>query len=653
MAVPLRSPATTKDGLNGTQELEVFIRRRANELGLSLSEIARRASMSRQSLYDFWTRSGYPSLANIVGVAEALQVHPIQLLELQFPPLEREPTGLSAQRFRWVQDRARLATLLLDHMQEAVIGLDENGHIALLSRAAGELLQRAPEAVLGQPAQRILPERTVNRLLEQRGTSGTGPVHIETRRGQDGQPIRTQASTASLRVHDCTLVLAFMADVASCGRGQAPLPSVEHDPVTGFAHPASTLALLKWALQSAQTKAHSVAVLAFQIHNLDDLREGFGIHVTEHVLASVAERIRAQIRTTDRAGRYHDEAFIIIAGNTETEGALEMTRRIRTALEAPIDSTGFPIYLQIAAGITVYPEQNADASTLLEQAVTAATLLDCNEDAQRSVCNTGLSRAVAERIALVGDLREALREDALELHYQPIFELSAGAITGVEALLRWMHPKRGLLPTQEVIRTAEQAGLVEQLDQWVLERTLRDLRHWSAQGLKPPRTAINASARGLGRGALEPPTLLSTLRDLAIPPHTFEIEISERNLFDADGVTTPALEAVRKRGIGVTVDHFGTGFASLISLRHLPATRLKVDQALVRNLDHDPDQQALVKGITDLGQRFGFSLAAEGVETAAEAQHLRTSGFHEAQGHYFAAPVAADEVASWLCGPHV
>ena len=639
-------------------ELEVFIRRCAKEQGLSLAEVARRAGMSRQSLYDFWSRDGYPNLGTVMEVAEALGIHPLRLLELQFPSNDQDTDD--CHTLRWNLDQAELATTLIEQTPQPLIGIDAEGCVALFNPAAAELLQRNAGRVLGEPAERILPGEALARVRAQCPllADGTAPpratpcgsLRLSTHRGEDGGLLQVRAQVVEAPLYERPLVLLLL-DSGLPGSGaadEAPPRTIDREPLTGLPDRDSTEALLRWTMQRAEARGAELAVLVVQLDGFERTEAGLGAEIADRVVHGVAERVDGQLRHADLLGHLGRGQFAAILPETASrDGALQVARRIGQALEQPVETGSCACQLQPRIGIALFPEHSRCAATLLEQACSAAGHTAA-EQAPAQVIEPELSDRVARRVALVRDLQRALTRHSLCVHYQPVFDLGSGELTALEALLRWPEDHAARPSIQEVIDAAEQAGLLGELDRWVVEQVLADLAEWHAQGHRVPRVSVNTAGRTLGTGALEPAVLSKRLERLGLPAQTVDIELSERQLLETGGADHQGLARVRQHDLGVTIDHFGTGYASLVSLRDLPAGRLKVDQRLIRDLPTDPDQQALVSSIAQLGQRFGLGLAAEGVETSAEAELLAQLGFAEAQGYHFGPPLPAEAITERL-----
>ncbi|MBK5943013.1 EAL domain-containing protein [Halorhodospira halophila] len=639
-------------------ELEVFIRRCANEQGLSLAEVARRAGMSRQSLYDFWSRDGYPNLGTVAEVAEVLGVHPLRLLELQFP--DHGDGEDRCHTLRWNLDRAGLAAALLEHGPQPVVGLDAEGRVALCNPAASELLQRQPQRVLGEPAERILPGEALARIRTQcplmtgdpapPHATPRGGVRLSTRRGEDGSLLQARAQLIEAPLHERPLVLLLL-DPREPGPGataEGPPHPVDREPLTGLPDRDSTEALLRWTMQRAEARDTELAVLVVQLDGFERTEAGLGAEIADRVVHGVAERMGGQLRHADLLGHLGRGQFAAILPETGSRsGALQVAQRIGQALEQPVETGTCTCRLQPRIGIALFPEHSRHAATLLEQARSAATHTAADHQPGQIV-EPDLGDRVARRVSLIRDLRRALDRHTLCVHYQPVFDLASGELTALEALLRWPEDPTPQPGIEEVIDAAEQAGLLGDLDRWVVEQVLADLADWHAQGRRVPRVSVNTAGRTLGTGALDPAVLSKRLERLGLPAHTVDIELSERQLLETGGAGHEGLAHARRHALGVTIDDFGTGYASLVSLRDLPAGRLKVDQTLIRDLPTDPDQQALVTSIAGLAQRFGMGLAAEGVETGQEAELLQQMGFNEAQGYHFGHPAPAEVIAGRL-----
>jgi EAL domain-containing protein (putative c-di-GMP-specific phosphodiesterase class I) len=263
-----------------------------------------------------------------------------------------------------------------------------------------------------------------------------------------------------------------------------------------------------------------------------------------------------------------------------------------------------------------------------------------------STYNPSQDQHSADRLALIAELRSAIEHDELELYYQPKIALDSGSVSGVEALVRWHHPERGLVPPDQFVPLAEQSGQVKALSRWVLNRALRQCREWALEG-RPLKVAVNLSMRDLHDPAL-PATVAEMLRLWQVPASTLTIEITESTLM-ADPVQ--ALEIVRRlgrMGIRIAIDDFGTGYSSLAYLKRLPVDELKVDRAFVRQIARDANDVAIVRSTIGLAHDLGLTVVAEGIEDEASLDVLANLGCDEAQGYLFSRPLPASDLEKWL-----
>jgi EAL domain-containing protein (putative c-di-GMP-specific phosphodiesterase class I) len=258
-----------------------------------------------------------------------------------------------------------------------------------------------------------------------------------------------------------------------------------------------------------------------------------------------------------------------------------------------------------------------------------------------------MNEAIDEQLALELDLRRALQEGRLQLHYQPQVALRDGRLIGVEALMRWPDPQRGLVPPDRFIPLAEQCGLINELDAWALSTACAQMAAWRAQGLAVPNVAVNASARRFTQDdiAAEVATLLQRHR---IDAASLTIEITERLLLDDNPRARAQLEQLHRMGVRLSVDDFGTGYSSLSYLKRLPLSEIKLDRSFVRDLETDPDDRALAGAVIGIGRALGLAVVAEGVETEAQRALLEQAQCHAVQGWLFARPMPAGQLASWL-----
>jgi diguanylate cyclase len=326
-------------------------------------------------------------------------------------------------------------------------------------------------------------------------------------------------------------------------------------------------------------------------------------------------------------------------------GAQAAAQRIAAALDRTFSIDGIELRVDASVGVALYPDHGRDAESLMRRADVAMYVAKDRRSGIEHYVREH-DRNTRERLELVADLRAAVQERKLVLHYQPKIELRTGDIVGAEALVRWPHPTRGLIPPNDFIPLAEQTGVIRALSEFVLEEAVRQAAAWRAQGTDVDM-AINVSATNLlDQGWTE--TVTTTLARHGLPPRRLILEITEDVIMADPDRSLAAIEGLVSAGVRVSVDDFGTGYSSLAYLKRLPVAELKVDRTFVRDLASDTADAAIVEAIVALGRRLGIAVVAEGVEECDALEHLRALGADSVQGFYFSAPLPPAGFMAWL-----
>jgi diguanylate cyclase len=394
--------------------------------------------------------------------------------------------------------------------------------------------------------------------------------------------------------------------------------------------------------------ARCAAVLLIDLDSFKDVNDSYGHHTGDQLLRMIGPRLRAALRDGDTLTRMGGDEFGIVLHDADAATAADVARTMRDQLREPFVLVGMPLHVEASIGISLFPEHGRTPSMLLQHADVAMyeakrgqlgyTIFDPARD--------GGSR---HRLEMLEELRVALHSDQLVMHYQPKLDLASGAISGVEALVRWAHPTRGLLFPDSFLPIAERAGLMGLVAGQVLERSLRDLASWRAQN-RQLSVAVNLSVSNLQD--VELPQQVELLLVLhGIPAEALVLEITE-NILMADAERSgQVLDRLRAIGVLLSVDDYGTGYSSLAYLQALPVDELKLDRSFVTHMSSDPRAATIVRSTIELSHQLGMLMVAEGVEDAAALQMLREAGCDVAQGYHVARPMAAEQLTQWLDAP--
>ncbi|MGH2870948.1 MAG: putative bifunctional diguanylate cyclase/phosphodiesterase, partial [Solirubrobacteraceae bacterium] len=327
------------------------------------------------------------------------------------------------------------------------------------------------------------------------------------------------------------------------------------------------------------------------------------------------------------------------------EDALPVIKRIRASLERPVYVHSLPLAVEASIGIAVYPDQGADVQTLIQHADVA--MYDCKrESAQYTFYDDATHESDVSRLTLVAELRRAIAQGELVLHYQPKAALESGEVRSVEALLRWIHPERGTVYPDSFIPIAQETGLIGPLTLYVIEQALRQGRAWRDIGIELA-ISVNISTRNLLNREL-PSQVAELLARWEMEPKWLELEVTESAMLANPKRAKRVLTELSQLGLRLSIDDFGTGYSSLAYLRQLPVDEIKIDRSFVLGMAQQADDAVIVRSTVDLGRNLGLEVVAEGVETLEAWNRLRELGCNVAQGYFLSRPVPADELAQWL-----
>lgn len=419
------------------------------------------------------------------------------------------------------------------------------------------------------------------------------------------------------------------------------------DTLTGLFNRPTFFDRFDHALKVAARDRSRVAVLFIDLDRFKDVNDGLGHLVGDEVLKVMAQRLQKTVRSCDTLARLGGDEFIFLAENAASTAAVaEVARRVIDVLAEPLSARGQECRLGASVGIAIYPGDGEDAPTLLKNADIA--MYRAKESGRNGFAffSEALDQPQKERMSLGASLHRALDLNQLLLLYQPKVSGATGAMIGVEALIRWQHPERGLVPPVAFIPLAEESGLILSFDRWVLHSACRQAMAWQEQGLPALSVAVNLSARQFNDPELAS-HILGALRETGLDPHLLELEITESVMVDDYERAAETLRLVKAMGVRVSIDDFGTGHSSLARLKKLPIDAVKIDRSFVGDITDDPDDAAITSAIVAMAHSLRLRVIAEGVETRDQAQFLRDRGCDEMQGYLFSRPVLPAEIVSF------
>ncbi len=542
---------------------------------------------------------------------------------------------------------------LLDLIHDAILVRDPaTDTLTYWNRGAEELYGWAPDAALGRPAHALLrtvfpaPRAVIEEILGREGRWEGELVQM----GRAGTPVVVASRWALRRdargVPDA--ILEIGTDVTARKRAEEELARrALHDALTGLPNRALLLDRLGQALRAAARAGGgtAVALLLLDLDRFKEVNDTLGHPAGDALLAEVAARLRAAVRGSDTVGRLGGDEFAVLLPGDDAAGAARVAATVAAALAAPLVVEGQALVVGGSIGIAACPAHGADVATLLRHADIAMYTAKRTRTGV-AVYDPAQDARARARLALLDDLRAGIAAGAFTLHYQPKIDLDTGRSSWVEALVRWAHPTRGLLPPEVFIPLAESTGLIVPLTRWVLEEATRQAGAWRRAGLAVS-VAVNLSAASLQDPAL-PATVAALLGAHALPAGLLRVELTESMLMADVGRAPVALAALADIGVRVSVDDFGTGYSSLAYLKRLPVDELKIDKAFVRDVAVDASDAAIVGATIGLGHGLGLRVVGEGVESQASLDALRALGCDGAQGYHIARPLPPAAMTRWL-----
>jgi diguanylate cyclase (GGDEF)-like protein len=422
-----------------------------------------------------------------------------------------------------------------------------------------------------------------------------------------------------------------------------------HDPLTGLPNRQLLYDRLSLALAQARRDLRPVAVLFIDLDGFKHINDAHGHGIGDIVLQAAAQRVRDAIRKSDTAARLGGDEFIVILGEVSQPAAAGVVaEKVLEALDVPFDVGGQQLFVSASVGISIYPGDGTDPEALVQNADRAMYRAKARGKNTYQFYNASLDTSGPDRLTLENSLRKALANGEFVVHYQPLVETATGRITSVEALVRCWHPEWGLATPPRFLSVAEESGLIVPIDEWVLRTACAKSCTWQEAGIPPVPVAVNVSAR-LFRAKRLLEVVARVLADNRLEGRLLVLEIAEGHAMqDVDAAAT-TIRGLKQLGVRVALDDFGTGYSSVGHLRKMPLDSLKIDRSFVAGIaTGDADSAAVAAGVIALAHTLGRKVVAEGVETEAQLEFLRSRQCDEMQGYLFSPPVSADDMAQLL-----
>ncbi|MBM1188849.1 phosphodiesterase DibA [Pseudomonas lundensis] len=566
--------------------------------------------------------------------------------------------GARLRRQRLDQERLRQAAVVFDCTREGVLVSDHNGVIVHVNPALVKITGYAPEEVLGQRPNMFKsghhgPEfyQAVFESLEKTG-EWHGEIWNRRKSGEiypQWQTIRAVRDSKDQITH----YVAVFSDISAIKNTQSELMRLaHHDPLTDLPNRLLFTDRAEQALAYAQRHKSGCALLMIDLDHFKIINDSMGHNVGDLLLKAVGERLTAVFGKGFTVARLGGDEFAVLVENcTQVAQAAGFAQQVLEVMKGAFIIETHQLFISASVGISLYPNDALNAEQLLRNADSALFKAKSAGREGYALYTEELTAHAQYRIEVASDLRRALEQQELRVYFQPVHDLTTSRMVGVEALVRWQHPQRGLVAPGEFIPIAERTGLIAEIDAWVLEQACWQMCQWQAAGVDLSFVAVNISSRLFARPELY--QLVSTvLADTGLNPALLELEVTESAVMDNSEVALEQMHRLRELGLRLAIDDFGTGFSSLLRLKRLPVQKLKIDQGFVAGLPGDDDDVAIVRAVIALAQSMGMQVHAEGIEYVEQAQFLLDHHCDLGQGYWFGRPVPARDL-DWQRAPTI
>jgi diguanylate cyclase (GGDEF)-like protein len=543
---------------------------------------------------------------------------------------------LGVLRYRLLDLRPVARTRVVETMRDAVLVADAYGHVVDLNPAALQLLGRRATDLVGRPVAALLSE-----IAAPIGFPDPGLYDVQfnaSDRERDMELAVTPLEDA--RGATAGRVLVFR-DVTERRELERELRRLAYtDRLTGLPNRALFHDRLAQALLMAARRDAPVAVLFLDLDRFKIINDSLGHEIGDKVLAAVGRRLRRCIRAEDTLARLGgDEFAILLPDLANRQDTYLVTEKCLAALSGPEVIDGHELTVNASIGVAVFPDDGVDVQHLLRSADAAMYRAKARGGGRVETFTHLLGREVTRRHQIEVELRRGLRSGQLRVLFQPYRELATGKLVGYEAVVRWHHPQRGIVLPDTFLPLAEETGLIEAVDRWVLSEACRQARVWPS----PLVLSVNVSAGRLRRGDLYQDTA-AILAETGFNPSRLVLELSERILFDEEPDALSALADLTADGISLALDDFGAGYTSLEQLRRLPVSQVKIDRSLIASVDRSEDDASIVAAVIGFAHALGLSVTAEGIERSSQLERLTELGCEYGQGFLFSPPTVAPHV---------
>jgi diguanylate cyclase (GGDEF)-like protein/PAS domain S-box-containing protein len=541
--------------------------------------------------------------------------------------------------------KLRLAAAVFTNTQEGVVITDAEGRVVAINPAFSTMTGYTLDEMRGQTMRSLQSGRQgpgfYQDMWREIRNNGYWQGEIWNRR-KNGEMYPALLTISSVRDErgKITNYVGSSTDLSRIKKSELQLERLTHyDQLTDLPNRHLLTLRLERAIVRTRTSSRTGAVIFLDLDGFKNVNDSLGHSFGDELLIHVARRIRHSVRGTDTLARFGGDEFVLLLENLPVAKVAPIVERILGRLAEPFRlSQGQEIFIRASAGIGLFPGDGTNASELIQHADAALYHAKSGGKATYRFYSAQLTQSANTRLSFEARMRRALACEELVLHYQPIVSLADSRIIGVEALVRWNDPEKGLLAPSEFVPLAEETGLIVPMGEWVLRTACHQMQLWRTQGISLDHIAVNISARQLQRPDFVR-AISELLTDSDLPGDCLELEITEGALIGPDRATLSKLASLKALGIRIAIDDFGTGYSSLAYLKQLPIDKLKIDRSFVVDIPNDPACMEIASAIIGLARSLHLEVVAEGVDNPGQLEFLLKRGCATGQGYLFSTPV--------------
>lgn len=554
---------------------------------------------------------------------------------------------------RSLNERLRLAASVYENSAEGVMILNQSGIVMDVNGAFETILGITKPEIIGSR-----PEIFSSEKKHRSSYSGVwaGLKNFNKWQGEIWNRHKNNSLKPSWLTISCvydgdelTHYVGLMTDISQIKKSEEMLYQLaHHDTLTGLPNRLLLDERLDQALLQARRRKRHVAVVFIDLDNFKFVNDGMGHSVGDKLLKQVAGILSETVRADDTVARIGGDEFLLVLGDIgNPANVASVGEKLLKKINSKITLDGQDVRVSASMGVAVYPNDGGDKSTLIRNADAAMYRAKSSGKANFQFYTEELTRNAIERMSLEADLHDAIRNNELHIYYQPQVNLLTRTVTAVEALLRWFHPKLGLISPDKFIPLAEEVGLIEEIGAWVLRNSCLQFKEWQDSGLLIETLAVNISNRQLHKGNL-PAVVAQALKETHLDPCHLELEITESMLLEDPDFAIKQLAEINKLGASIAIDDFGTGYSSLSYLKKLPIHKLKIDKSFIKDVPGSNNDNAITEAVIAMSERLGLDVIAEGVEMEDQEKFLLDNGCFNVQGFHYCKPVPGAELAKFV-----